>query len=57
VVYSSQDHLRTGMCDLNDPVLADAKNIDNWRARKGDLQRAFSLGVLMVSSSEVVEQK
>jgi hypothetical protein len=45
------------MCDLNDPVLADAKNIDNWRARKGDLQRAFSLGVLMVSSSEVVEQK
>jgi hypothetical protein len=31
--------------------LASAKNTDSWRARKGDLQCAFSLDILMVSSS------
>jgi hypothetical protein len=31
--------------------LTDAKNIDSWRDRKGDLQRAFPLDVLMVPSS------
>jgi hypothetical protein len=28
-----------------------AKNTDSWHARKGDLQRAFPLDVLMVPSS------
>jgi hypothetical protein len=31
-------------------VLAGAKNTDSWRARKGDLQRAFPLDVPMVTS-------
>jgi hypothetical protein len=31
--------------------LAGAKNTDNWRARKGDLHRAFPLEVSMVPSS------
>jgi hypothetical protein len=28
VIYTSQDHLRTGMHDLNHPVLTGAKNND-----------------------------
>jgi hypothetical protein len=31
--------------------LTGAKNADNWCARNGDLQRAFSLDVLMVPIS------
>jgi hypothetical protein len=31
--------------------LASIKNTDSWHARKGDLQRAFPLEVLMVPSS------
>jgi hypothetical protein len=31
--------------------LAGAKNTDSWHAKKGDLQRAFPLDVLMVPSS------
>jgi hypothetical protein len=31
--------------------LAGAKNTDNWHARKGDLQHAFPLDILMVPSS------
>jgi hypothetical protein len=50
VLCSSQDHLRTGMCDLDHPILVDAENIDSWCARKGDLQRALPLDVLMVRS-------
>jgi hypothetical protein len=34
--------------------LAGAKNIDSWHARKGDLQRAFPLDVLMVPSSVII---
>jgi hypothetical protein len=34
--------------------LAGAKNIDSWHARKGDLQRAFSLDALMAPSSAIV---
>jgi hypothetical protein len=30
--------------------LADAKNIDSWHARKGNLQRIFSMDVPMVPS-------
>jgi hypothetical protein len=41
------------MRDLDHPVLAGAKNTDSWRARKGDLQRVFSLDVLMVPSSKL----
>jgi hypothetical protein len=41
------------MRDLNHPVLAGAKNIDSWHARKGDLQCAFLLDVLMVPSSAI----
>ncbi len=33
--------------------LAGAKNTDSWHARKGDLQRAFPLDVLMVPSSVI----
>jgi hypothetical protein len=53
VICSSQDHFRTGMRDLDHPVLADAKNIDIWHARKRDLQRAFPLDVTMVPSSTI----
>jgi hypothetical protein len=53
VICSSQDHFRTGMRDLDHPVLADAKNIDIWHARKRDLQRAFPLDVTMVPSSMI----
>jgi hypothetical protein len=34
--------------------LAGLKNIDSWRARKGDLQRAFPLDVSMVPSSTLI---
>jgi hypothetical protein len=47
VFYSSQDHLRTRTHDLDHPVLGGVKNT----ARKGDLQCAFSLDVLMVPLS------
>jgi hypothetical protein len=33
--------------------LTGAKNTDSWRARKGDLQHAFPLNVLMVPSSGI----
>jgi hypothetical protein len=29
------------------------KNTDNWRARKGDLQRAFPLDILMIYSPKL----
>jgi hypothetical protein len=28
VLYSSQDHLKTGICDLDHPILPGAKNTD-----------------------------
>jgi hypothetical protein len=54
VLCSSQDHLGTGICDLDHPILACAKNINNWHARKGDLQCAFPLHVPIVLSSTLV---
>jgi hypothetical protein len=39
---------KTGMHDLDHPILASAKNTDSWCAKKGDLQRTFPLDVLMV---------
>jgi hypothetical protein len=39
------------MHDLDHPIFAGAKNTDSWCTRKGDLQRAFPLDVLMVPSS------
>jgi hypothetical protein len=51
MICSSQDHLRTGMRDLDHPVLAGARNTDNWCTRKGDLQLAFHLDVPIVPSS------
>jgi hypothetical protein len=33
--------------------LVGAKNTDSWHARKGDLQRAFPLDVLMVPSPKL----
>jgi hypothetical protein len=51
MIYSLQDHIRTGMRDLDHPILAGAENTDSWRVRKEDSQRAFSLDVLMVPSS------
>jgi hypothetical protein len=53
VFCSLQDHLRTGTCDLDHPVLAGPKNIDSWHARKEDLHHAFPLDVPMVSSSSI----
>jgi hypothetical protein len=50
VLYSSHDHLTTGMCDLDHPILADAENTDSWHTGKGDLQRAFPLNIPMVPS-------
>jgi hypothetical protein len=41
------------MCDLDHPVLGGTENTDSWHAKKRDLQRAFSLNVLMVSSSMI----
>jgi hypothetical protein len=51
VICSSQDHLRIGTRDLDHLVLAGTINTDSWRARKGYLQRAFPLDVMMVPSS------
>jgi hypothetical protein len=48
VLHSLQDHLETGMRDLD-----SAKNTNKWCARKGDLQRAFPLDFLMVPSSTI----
>jgi hypothetical protein len=53
VLCSSQDHLRTGMHDLNHHVLGGAENTNSWHAKKGDLQRAFPLEILMVLSSVI----
>jgi hypothetical protein len=50
VLYSSKDYLKTGTRDLDRPILAVAENTDNWRARKGALQRGFPLDVPMVTS-------
>jgi hypothetical protein len=50
VLCSSQDHLRTGMRDLDHPILAGAENTDSWPARNWDLQCAFPLDVMMVPS-------
>jgi hypothetical protein len=51
VLYSSQDHLKTGSRNLDHPVLTGVKNTDSWRVSKGDLHPAFSLDILMVPSS------
>jgi hypothetical protein len=53
VLYSLQDHLKTGTRDLAHPVVVGAENTDNWHARKVDLQRAFPLDVPMVPSSGI----
>jgi hypothetical protein len=41
------------MCDLDHPVLAGVENTDSWHTRKGDLENAFPLGVMMVPSSVI----
>jgi hypothetical protein len=53
VLYSSEDHLKTGTRDLDHPVLDSVENTDNWSARNGDLQRTFPLEVLMVPLSAI----
>jgi hypothetical protein len=53
VLCSSQDHLRTRTHDLDHPILAGAENTDSWCVRKGDLQRAILLDVLMVPSQKL----
>jgi hypothetical protein len=53
VLCSSQDHLRTRTHDLDHPILASAENTDSWCVRKGDLQRAILLDVLMVPPQKV----
>jgi hypothetical protein len=40
------------MGDLDQPVLVGVEN-DSWHTRKRDLQHAFPLGILMVSSSAI----
>jgi hypothetical protein len=54
VLCSSQDHLGTKTHDLGHHVLVVAENNDNWHAMKEDLHGAFSLDVLMVSSSVLI---
>jgi hypothetical protein len=39
------------MHDLDQHILAGAENTDSWCAQKGDLQRAFTLDVLIVPLS------
>jgi hypothetical protein len=41
------------MNDLDHPVLVGAENTDSWCARKGSLQHAFPINVLMVHSSMI----
>jgi hypothetical protein len=53
VLCSSQDHLKTGTHDLDHPVLAGVENTDSWHTRKGELQRAFPLDVLMIPSPKL----
>jgi hypothetical protein len=53
VLYSSQDHLRTGMRDLDHPALAGVENTYSWCAKKGALQLAFPLDVPMVPSPKL----
>jgi hypothetical protein len=53
VLCSLQDHLRTRTLDPDHPVLAGVENIDSWCTRKGDLQRACPLDILMVPSSMI----
>jgi hypothetical protein len=53
VLQYSQDQLRTGTCDLEQPISCRWKNTNSWHARKGDLQRAFSLDIPMVISSKL----
>jgi hypothetical protein len=53
VLCSSQHHLRTETYNLDHPVLAGAENIDSWHGRKGDLQHAFPLDVLVVTSQKL----
>jgi hypothetical protein len=53
VLCSSPHNLRTGMCDLDHPVLAGAENTDCWRIRNGVLQRVFALDIPMVPSSVI----
>jgi hypothetical protein len=53
VLCSSQDHLRTGIHDLDHPICCQCKNTDSWHARKGDLQHAFPLDVPMVPSPKL----
>jgi hypothetical protein len=42
------------MHDLNHHVLGGVENTDSWHAKKGDLQRAFPLEILMVLSSVII---
>jgi hypothetical protein len=53
MLYSSQDQLRTGTRDLDYHVLVGVENTDSWRTRKGNLQHAFHLDVLMVPSTMI----
>jgi hypothetical protein len=39
------------MRDLDHPISCWGKNTISWHAKKGELQQAFPLGVLMVPSS------
>jgi hypothetical protein len=44
VLYSSQGHLRTGMHDLDYPILAGAKNTDSCGVRTRALSQQDLLG-------------
>jgi hypothetical protein len=41
VLFSSQDHLGTRTCNFDHPILAGAKNTDNWCIKNGDLHMLF----------------
>jgi hypothetical protein len=51
VLRCSQDHLRTGMNDLDHHVFCRCRKYRQLVCHKGDLQCAFSLDVSMVHSS------
>jgi hypothetical protein len=53
VLHSLQDHLRIGTHDLDHPISCPCNNTDSWCSRKGYLQHATPLDVLMVPSSSI----
>jgi hypothetical protein len=54
VLRSSQDHLRTGTCDLDHPISCRCKKYQQLACQEGDLQHGFASNVSMVPSSTFI---